>query len=205
MGDTARTMDPEQAEKLVAQFREYLTSYAAHITHDVARIALGTKGFMPEMFKTFQVLAQSQESTIILEAEVNLKLTFQEALRETRRKITLEEPPIDGIPRGTSERVSVHFFKPGRVIDGLDVLEEYKLRGLVPVDPFSLAAIFRLRNEYGEHSGFIRFSKIATPWTDPKGDLCYEVFDYWGEEYWVVVRRNNLRWSDDYWFAGVPE
>lgn len=98
------------------------------------------------------------------------------------------------------------FFKPdlsnsGGFISNENLEKEFELRGLVPADPISVAAI----NE--ADTGFADQFPHGTHWKDADGRWCYAVFHCWNG-----VREVNVDddWDDDvedwdecWWFAGV--
>ena len=134
---------------------------------------------------------------------VNRNRSPYEAIDATNRKLYLDRKVVVSMPRGGGDEVEVFFFKPGRYLTDADLSREYKLHELIPVDPYSLAAV----NEADSAFAFTRPN--ATHWKDGDGKWCYIAFlsasPELEDERRVVASSDNVVWSDDYWFAGVKK
>ena len=137
------------------------------------------------------------QSVIVRRVTVDLSLTAKQALDATGRVQYVNDSVVAEMPRGTSTQVEVHFFKLGRHVSCADLVKEYELRGLEPVDPFTLAAINQ------EDQAFADTHPNGTQWTDAKGKVCCGAFDAWGDERDVLVRQNDDAWGALWWFGGV--
>ncbi|MFA5942775.1 MAG: hypothetical protein WC798_03860, partial [Candidatus Paceibacterota bacterium] len=103
------------------------------------------------------------------------------------------------MPKGEGAEANVVFFKLGRYISDDDLEKEYEMRGLVPVDPFALAAINEADPAFAdEHPN-------CTHWKDKNGKWCYTVFRRWGDDRRVRVGRSDGGWGGGWWFAGSRE
>ena len=78
---------------------------------------------------------------IIRRMRVNRSRSPQEALAATGRKQYVTDAVVAHMPRGEGDEAEIFFFKVGRWISDDDLEKEYSSRGLVPADPFSLAAV----------------------------------------------------------------
>ena len=191
------SMTPDQVNKLVEQFRAQVTKHASEFSSEAAQLALGTKGLAAEMFAPFRKRAEAVGQMIIRSATVDLSLTGQQALDATGRKQYANPTVLAEMPRGTSTEVGVHFFKINSYVSCADLVKEYELRGLEPVDPFLLAAINQV------DPAFADAHPNGTQWTDAKGKVCYEAFDAWDVKRDVYVGQSGGGWGDRWWFGGV--
>ena len=197
MSTMTPSMTPDQVNKLVEQFRAQVTKHASEFSSEAAQLALGTKGLAAEMFAPFRKRAEVVGQMIVRRASVDLSLTAKKALDATGRVQYINDSVVTEMPRGTSTQVEVHFFKLGRHVSCADLVKEYELRGLEPVDPFTLAAINQ------EDQAFADTHPNGTQWTDAKGKVCCGAFDAWGDERDVLVRQNDDAWGALWWFGGV--
>ena len=137
------------------------------------------------------------QSVIVRRVTVDLSLTGQQALDATGRKQYANPTVLAEMPRGTSTEVGVHFFKINSYVSCADLVKEYELRGLEPVDPFLLAAINQV------DPAFADAHPNATQWTDSKGKFCCAIFDCWHGERRVRVGQGGDVWLGDWRFGGV--
>jgi hypothetical protein len=109
---------------------------------------------------------------------------------------------VDAMPKGEGNEVEVVFFKPdlsnrnGFISDD-DLEKEFDLRGLMPADPISVAAV----NE--ADPAFADEKPHGTHWKDAKGNWCCAAFNRWDDGREVIVDRDGSGWDDRWWFAGV--
>ena len=86
----------------------------------------------------------------------------------------------------------------GKLIPALrdlwDLEKEYALRGLIPADPYSLAAV----NE--ADPAFADKYPNGTQWKDASGNYCCAFFDRWRGGRRVSVRWRGRAWGADWWF-----
>lgn len=101
------------------------------------------------------------------------------------------------MPRGDGDESDVIFFKPGRSVSDVDLDKEYALRGLVPADPYALAAVNEADPAFAdEHPN-------GTHWKDADGNWCYTAFNRWNDGRFVDVCRDVRGWFAYWWFAGL--
>ncbi|TSC69842.1 MAG: hypothetical protein CEO12_696 [Parcubacteria group bacterium Gr01-1014_46] len=119
------------------------------------------------------------------------------------RKLTTDEV-VAKMPRGKGDKVKIHLFCPGKFLTHETADVEYAKRGLVPADPYSLAA----KNEEDPH--LIDTRPNTTHWQDENGNWCSATFyvekpkgDAKEGERFVCVVRNDVGWEDTMWYAGV--
>ena len=121
----------------------------------------------------------------------------QDAIAATGRNQYVNEKVIAMMPRGDGNEVDVVFFKLGRSVSDDDLEKEYKLRGLVPVDLYALAAVNEADPAFADEHPNI------THWKDVDGRWCYTAFFRWRGVRRVNVDRGGDVWVDAFWwFAG---
>ncbi len=124
------------------------------------------------------------------------------------------------MPKATSDEVEVHFFNLGcpqdgeylisvgsnSQVEGIDIDKEYEVRGLKPVDPYTLAAL----NE--ADPAFARKYPNGTHWdVSNHGGACHMAFSQkqdterrppqvCADVYWLISRHTYYCW-----LAGVPK
>ncbi|RNJ51370.1 hypothetical protein [Methylocystis hirsuta] len=136
--------------------------------------------------------------TIIRTVRVNRARTPQEALAATERRQDVNDAAVAEMPRGDSDEAEVIFFKVGRWISDDDLEKEYELRGLVPADPYALAAV----NE--QDPVFSVDYPNGTHWKNANDRWCYAAFDRWlNDDCGVHVHGSRNEWSTGWWFAGL--
>lgn len=108
---------------------------------------------------------------------------------------------VTKMPRGEGEEAEVFFFKLKHVAnDFTDLMKEYRLRGLKPADPYSLAAV----NEADPM--FASEYPNVTHWRKSKcyGEWCIAMFGRFLGEDRTAVRPNwDSTWSPHWWHAGL--
>ncbi|MHB1163003.1 MAG: hypothetical protein ACYCZZ_00515 [Minisyncoccota bacterium] len=143
-------------------------------------------------------LVSTPKNMVIRRATVNRNRTPQKMLDATRRVKYLDNDVVAAMPRGEGESVRIFFFLVGRSISDDELEKEYRLRNLIPVDPYSLAAI----NE--NDRSFATKYQNATHWKDRYGRWCRIVFRRWDGEQRVSVGHLTGKYSELAWFAGFP-
>ena len=137
-------------------------------------------------------------TTLTKKVTVNRTRPPQDALKATGRTQYVTDSVVASMPKGTGKKVEVEFFKVGKRVIDSELEKEYANRGLVPVDPYSLAAVNEADLAFAdEHPN-------ATHWKDEQGKWCYAAFPQWcvvGRL--VYVYRNDVGWRDGWWFGGL--
>lgn len=122
----------------------------------------------------------------------------QEALDATGRKQYIDTDVVKSLPRGTGDGAEVVFFKIGESVSDDNLEKEYERRGLIPADPYSLAAV----NEVDP--AFADTHPNGTHWKDAKDNWCFAAFDQWNDDNRnVYVNRDHYVWYAHWWFAGL--
>lgn len=167
----------------------------------VVQSVLATSGeaVAQELFAVVRKYVDAASNLLTRSVSVNRTRSAKEALKATGRNLYLNDSVADVMPNGTAKETEVVFFKLDRYIDDNDLEKEYELRGLTPVDPFSLAAV----NE--ADPAFADTYPNGTHWKDAKDSWCFAAFDRggWSGSRYVRVSRFDDDWSDGWWFAGV--
>ena len=140
---------------------------------------------------------------------VNRARKALKALKATGRELMGDDDVMKAMPRGEGKKAKLVFFVvKEHLMTPDDVDAQYSARGLVPADPFSLAA----HNEADPTFGDVR--KNATVWRDAEGRQCHLTFygsapvPYFGGEqkcHCVHVGQGFDEWGSGWWFAGVPK
>lgn len=197
MSNMTPSMTDDQVNKLVEQFRAYAIKHAKDYTSEASQVALGTKGLVEKMFVPFRERVEAVSNMIIRHVTVDLGLTGQQALKATGRVRYTTDSVVSAMPRPTVTEASVYFFNIGRDVSCADLYKEYELRGLEPVDPFTLAAVNKADPAFADSH------PNATQWTDVNDKFCYEAFTRWGDERGVRVYQFVGDWLGEWWFGGV--
>jgi len=139
---------------------------------------------------------EAVSNLVVRHVAVNRNRSAQKAIDATNRNKYCDSDVVAAMPKGEGEETDVVFFKPGRYISDDELEKEYELHGLIPDDPYSLAAVNEADPAFAdEHPN-------GTHWKDKNGRWCYAAFDRGDDERVVGVSRFDGGWRDDWWFAG---
>ncbi len=144
-----------------------------------------------------RVAAETMSDMLCRHVTVNRDRIPQAVLDATGRRQYLNQAVVCTMPRGTGGETEVFFFKNDGYASDVELKQQFTLRGLVPVDPYTLAAV----NE--TDPAFADTYPNATHWQDANGNWCYATFDRWDDERSVGVYRYDGDWGDGWWFAGL--
>jgi len=194
---TTSTMTDRQIERAVEIFRAQLRKHAAELPSDAVQQVFGQSEIGPEWLAVLRTRVEAVSKLITRRARVNRNRNAQAALDATGRRQYTDKDVVDAMPQGEGEEAEIVFFNLGRYVNNADLDKEYEVRGLKPVDPYSLAAV----NE--NDPAFADQKPNATHWKDSNDKWCYTAFDRWNDGRIVGVNRNDDDWSGDWWFAGV--
>lgn len=135
---------------------------------------------------------------IIRKVTVNRNQSPKEVLNATGRTQYNDSGIVIGMPKGEGEETEVFFFKLDHHVNDNDLDKEYELRGLKPVDPYSLAKV----NE--DDSAFADTYPNGTHWKNEDGKWCFARFYKAGKHLRRLrIGRSYDTWSYYWWFAGV--
>jgi hypothetical protein len=197
----SKTTTDGQITKAVSNYRALLEKHAPEFPSEAVQVALEQPGFASKMFAIFRECVEAVSNMITRCAPVNRNLTPQEALDATGRKQYTDSQVVANMPRGKGDQPKTIFFKldlsqRGGYISDDDLEKEFELRGLVPEDPDSLAAVNEADPAFAdEHPN-------GTHWKDADEKWCFATFRRWLGERNVLVDRDGDDWCDDWWFAG---
>ena len=158
-----------------------------------------------DLLAVFRGYVDRFSNLIVRIISVNRSQTPEQALTATGRKQYVTAEVVAAMPKGTGAEAKVIFFKPDKSaydkngwISDDDLEKQYALRGLIPSDAYSLAAVNEADPAFGdEHPN-------TTHWKDSSGKWCYAAFNRWNDgERTVDVDRNDRDWNDSWWFAGL--
>jgi hypothetical protein len=174
-----------------------IEKHRSELASEATQGVLGSSEYVDELFNVLRRRVEAVSDLISRFVSVNRDRTPDEALSATDRNKYVTADVVKAMPRGTGEKVEVVFFKVSRDISDDDLEKEYALRGLVPADAYSLAAV----NE--ADPSFADDRPNATHWKDENDKWCYAAFDRWDDGRSVDVGRSGYDWGDDWWFAGL--
>ena len=202
----AETMTPSvvskttagQIDKAVANYRALLDKHSREFDSETVQLVLGQSELADDMFAVFRKRVEAISNLIVRCIGVNRNRMPQGAIGATGRMQYTDGTVVNAMPRGEGEEAEVVFFKLGHYVSDNDLEKEYALRGLVPIDPYSLSAVNEADPAFAdEHPN-------STHWKDSGGRWCYVAFDRWdvgGRS--VSVRRSGSDWRGSWWFAGL--
>jgi hypothetical protein len=128
---------------------------------------------------------------------VDRTLSPEQVLEATGREQYTDRDLVKGMPRGSGKEIDVYFFNIERWICGDDLEKEYEQRGLIPADPYALAAVNIADPAFADDH------PNGTHWKDTAGKWCFAAFARWNRERGVSVDRYVDGWYGIWWFAGV--
>lgn len=134
---------------------------------------------------------------ILPNVKIDLSMDPHEAIRVTGRRGYIGQA-IYSAPRGSSSEVDMYFFSVGCRISHKDLLEKYEALGLVPADPFALAAANQAYPKFADNH------PNATQWIGDNSKIYIAVFNSWYAGSGVYESRSGV-FSDKWWFAGVSK
>lgn len=149
-----------------------------------------------ELVASVRKRVEALSDIIVRRVKVDRKLTPQRLLDATGRKQYTDRSAVKSMPRGKGEETDVYFFKLGRYVFASELDKEYVFRGLASADPYSQSRVNT------DDPSFADTHPNGTSWKDANGRWCSAVFDRWGGERSVRVRRGD-GWDVYWWFAGV--
>ena len=198
-----KSMTTKQIDQAVAHYRALLEKWSGELNAGAVQLALGLPELVVEQGEIFRRRVNAVSDLIIRKIKVNRGRSSAEALKALGRKLYAGPDALDDIPSGEGEEVEIVLFKitlpPPLVCLNDDLLqEEFELRGLVPVDPISLAALNETDPALADEIS------NATHWKDDKGKWCFAAFGCWKGERTAIFRRWELYWTPEkHLFAGV--
>jgi hypothetical protein len=194
---TPSAMTDGQIDKAVDVFRSQLRKHSYELPSDAVQTALGQDELGGELFTTFRKRVDANSNQITRRVKVDRTRTSKQVLDATGRNKYTDDKVVDAMPHGAGNEVEVCLFKLGRYVSDAYLDKEYALRGLVPADPYSLAAVNEVDPAFADQY------PNGTHWKDAKGNWCFAAFVRWGGERNVLVGRHGDGWGDDWWFAGL--
>jgi hypothetical protein len=201
MGNTmtaSKLMTDGQIETAVNHLRDAMRKHRSEIGSDAAQQVLGTENLGMMMFSPFRERAEAVSKMIIRKVDkVDRTKLPCEVLAATGRNQYVDRDVVNAMPHGSGEGAEVIFFKTdlsakdGYISDD-DLEKEYALRGLVPADPYSQAAVNQADPAFADKC------PNGTHWKDKDGNWCYSAFHLWRDGRSVRVHRRSRRW-DVHW------
>lgn len=201
----ANTISPSKpiTDGQIGKASELLTSIlrknSKEFPSDTVQQVLKNQGgqLAKDLLAVFRKYMDSASNLMTRVVKVDRTRSPQDALKATGRNLYITDSVVASMPNGTDEEVEVIFFKLDREVSNDNLMKEYELLGLDPVDPHTLAAV----NE--ENPEFADKHPHGTQWKDSNGKWCCAAFSCWGGDRYVRVRQDGRDWHGHWWFAGV--
>ena len=185
-----------QIEKATDVFRAALRKNRSRLDAGTFQQVLGMNDIGKALFAVFCERSEAIGGVIVHHVKVNRHRSFERALEATGFRFRIGVDMLATIPEGSGNNVEVIFFKCGRLVSSDDLEKEYEMRGLVPADPYSLAAV----NE--GNPTFVDNYPNCTNWKDKNGEWYGIAFRHWTKERSVLVINSHDGWGGYWWFAG---
>lgn len=195
-------MTENQINEAVRNYRELLEKLAGDFSVEAVQTVLSQPELARDQVEVLRRHIEAVSHFIIRRVSVNRTRTAQKALDATCRTPYTDPEVVAAMPKGEDDEVEVVFFKPdlsernGYLSDS-DLETEYEMRGLKPVDPFSLAAVNEIEHTFADNVPH------GTHWRGVGGKWCFAAFGRWSGERDVSVSSHGRGWNDHWWFAGV--
>ena len=191
-------MTEGQIDRAVELFRAQLRKHAAELPSETVQQVFGQSELTREWFEVLRRRVETTGSLIIRWVKVDRTRTPRQVLDATGREQYTDREVVDSMPWGQGKEVEVVFFKLDRHVSDTDLKKEYTLLGLVPADPFSVAAVKVADPTFADTY------PNGTHWQDAHGRWYFAAFRCWHDgERLVNVNRNGSGWPDGWWFAGL--
>lgn len=194
---TLQEMTKGQINKAMGNYHAMLMKHAPNFPADAVQAVLGDPDFAAAQFGLFRERVEARSGMIVHDFAVDLTLVGMAAINATGRTKYVNDHVVETMPRATVPNGKLHFFQTGRYTPAAEVEAEYSKRGLVAVDPHTLAAFNAANPEFADER------PNSTQWKDADGGFCYAGFSRWLGGRRVHVDRGDDDWSGFWWFAGV--
>jgi hypothetical protein len=191
-------MTDGQLDKAADIFRAVLRKHRSEFPSEATQHTLGTNELGLALLAAFRKHVEMFSDMITRCVTVDRTRSPQDAIAATGRNQYVDKDVVAMMPRGEAgEEVDVYFVKADRSLSDDEVDVFLASRGLVPADPYALAAVNEADPAFAdEHPN-------GTHWKDADGKWCFSTFRRWNVERYVVVNRNDVDWNDFWWFAGL--
>ena len=150
-----------------------------------------------DMLVSIRKRVETMSNIVVRRVNVDRTRTPQEVPKATGRNLYVNDNVVNAMPKGEGDKAEIRFFKLDRYVSDTDLDKEYKLRGLKPADPYSLAAANEADPSFADNY------PNGTHWKDAAGKWCYAAFRQWRGERSVWVDRHVFDWHGGWWFAGL--
>lgn len=194
---TTSAMTDGQINRAVEIFRAQLVKHQNELSSEAVQTVLGQKELGQEWLTVLRTRVEHVSNMIVRRTKVDRSLSPEAVLDATGRNKYTDKKVVKSMPKGEGDEVDVYFFKVSRFISDEDLEKEYALRGLVPADPYSQAAVNR------DDPAFADEHPNGTHWKDADGKWCFFACFRWDGERCVHVDRRGSGWGDGWWFAGL--
>lgn len=194
---TPQEMTTGQISKAAANYRAMLEKHVDNFPSDAVQAVLEDRNFAAQQFALFRERVEARSGIIIRDFTVDLSLIGMAAIEATGRAKYVNDYVVETMPCATLPEGKLYFFQTGRYTPVAEVEAEYSKRGLVAVDPHTLAAFNAANPEFADER------PNGTQWKDADGDFCYATFHGWSDGRYANVDQGDGDWDDGWWLAGV--
>ncbi len=116
----------------------------------------------------------------------------------TSHRQCLDEAAVNGMPLGTDEEVTLHFFPIKKRLTSVQFASELEKRNLKP-DPMAQTAFNQADPEFADKY------PNGTQWQDQAGNFCYAFWRGWRGSRAVSVVESSDGWGGGWFACGVSK
>jgi hypothetical protein len=192
-------MTSNQVNKLVEIFRSHVQKHGADFISKDVQVALESKDLPSAIFAPFRTLVEAQAEILTRTVQVNRDqspLTAFESL--TSHTQFLNKTVVAGIPLGTEEEVTLHFFPIRKHMTCDQYAAALESRGLKP-DPMAQAAFNQANPDFADKY------PNGTQWQNKVGKFCCAVWGVWRGNRAVHVNGHGSDWNGSWFACGVSK
>jgi len=194
---TTSAMTDGQIDRACEIFRAKLIKHRFEFFSEAVQQALGDPNLSKEWLGSLRIRVEAVGNMIVRRVHVDRSRTPQDVLDATGRNQYTDKNVVKAMPSGEGKKVEVCFFNLGCFVSDADLEKEYELRGLKPVDPYSLAQVNT------DDPVFADDHPNGTHWKDTKDCWCFATFRRSADALRVGVDRGGGGWDGHWWFGGV--
>jgi hypothetical protein len=190
------SMTNEQLNKLLETLRPYVQKNGKSFSSATVQLVLESKGLAKACFEPFRALVEAQAEMFTRTVTVNRVPSSLAAFESiTSHKKFLNETVVTGMPLGTEEEVTLHFFPIKKQMTCTEYAAALESHGLKP-DPMAQAAFNQANPSFADKC------PNGTQWQNEAGKFCCALWSGWHgyRSVDVDVFERSLDWND-YWFA----
>ena len=186
-----------QIDAVMATIRAALTKNRSDFSGEAFQLALGLKNLGMILLAPLRTEVEKFSKIVRRTVTVDRALSPEAAIAATGRKQYVTAEVLAAMPKGEGDTVVIEFIPLEKWMNNEAVDDKFAEHGLVPVDPFALAA------HNAAEPDFASERPCFTHWKNADGNWCYAAFLDWSGERGVNVLRDASGWRVGWWAAGV--